>query len=254
MAVVLASATSSSSLCREPLLRQHPRWRCELRGRHFRRFHQLSSTNSPQTLSPESSPFFSQHHINPPWTTTQRLTSLHARRQTILRVSAARGGISSIEPVVVVFFFLWVSSPSNQTLKAMKTYIERHLKRSGTLPLTCFVRLDGRYDKSLSRDIATTIAAHLSRWRRMEFWFDVDLDIRRHDAAAAFDRQQDDEPVVDTVQTEEHLVPVPPPHTINLFTEELGLLEDLRLNLRTRYDIVGRSLQTPGLLSFVGAT
>jgi len=48
-------------------------------------------------------------------------------------------------------FFLRFSNPSYLTPKLLKTSIERYLTRSRTLPLTCFVRLDGRYNKSLSK-------------------------------------------------------------------------------------------------------
>ncbi len=70
--------------------------------------------------------------------------------------------------------FHLLDCPSIGLLETFIRVIKQHLQRSGKLPLTCFLRLQGEYDVTLSRKIIKILAAHQQRWRRMGFHFTVD--------------------------------------------------------------------------------
>ncbi len=83
-------------------------------------------------------------------------------------------GIVLSHPSLWSRLFHLLDCPSIGLLETFIRVIKQHLQRSGKLPLTCFLRLQGEYDVTLSRKIIKILAAHQQRWRRMGFHFTVD--------------------------------------------------------------------------------
>ncbi len=122
-------------------------------------------------------------------------------------------------PSLWTSFFLSFINPSDDTLKHVTRAIDQHLQRSHDLPLTMFLRLEGRYSVSLSQAIVSLLSSHQRRWRRVGIWFE-------------------------TNSGTPGLAPVPIPR-IQLFIEDLAFLEELQLSFSTEYIITsstGRSL------------
>jgi len=77
----------------------------------------------------------------------------------------------------------------------------------------------------------------------VEIWFDVNLSNSHEEG----DIPQDTVPATSVI--DECFNPVPPLRSINLLTKELGLLEDLRLNMHSTYEIIGDSMEGSSSLS-----
>ncbi len=107
-----------------------------------------------------------------------------------------------------------LTNPSDETLKLLLRLIEHHLRRSLNLPLTVFVRLEGKFNRTLSEAIATLLFKHQRRWRRVGIWFETEI-YNNTDCFAKF-------------------IPIP---KTQLFTEDLALLEDLHVTFCTEYII-----------------
>ncbi len=124
-------------------------------------------------------------------------------------------------------FFHSLHSPTTSMLEIFIDIIEQHLHLSGNLPLTCFVRLQGEYDMSVSDKIVDILAAHQRRWRRIGFHFtDNHHPPYCYNDINNFARGPYDFDINET--------PAPIPE-VNLFIEELGMLEELHINFADEY-------------------
>lgn len=138
-------------------------------------------------------------------------------------------------------FSFTFEDPSDRTLNQTRCIISIHLRRSQTLPMTCKVHLFGTLFEDLSGAIAELLVASLGRWRSMKIWFDVEPWVIPHDDTYDSNKVGD--------SWTEALVPVCRPR---LFTQDLGLLEELKINYAGQYRTsFSPNVPDPGSLPFL---
>ncbi|KLO11206.1 hypothetical protein SCHPADRAFT_482510 [Schizopora paradoxa] len=71
-------------------------------------------------------------------------------------------------------FALSLSNPSPRTLDHTKFILSLHIQRSQDLPISLSIKLSGTFDADVTRDIASRVALHQGRWRKIQLLFKRD--------------------------------------------------------------------------------